>query len=111
MRHSSPTVHKGPRPSMVNPTSRVTAPTAGTSAAPRTAASRRSRPSRPPRTPASAGNAHHLRQLFRDAVQPGFHPGVQVPEVGFDEASAPLEAVVGYPHHLGPAVQPAGQLA
>src|SRR5690606_21573048 len=110
MRHNSPTVHSGPRPSMVSPTRRVTVPMAGTSAAPSSAALTRAITVPPGGRGRSVDTAHHCSQLLRDARESRLHPGVQLAALCLDQAAAAGDPLIAYPLDARTANQMGGQV-
>src|SRR5690606_34867757 len=110
MRHNSPTVNSGPRPSMVSPTRRVTVPMAGTLAAPSSAALTRVSNVSPTGMGRSVATAHHFRQLFRDARESRLQPGVHLSALCLDQSPAAGALLNPYPLDARSAMQMGGQV-
>src|SRR5690606_12566652 len=111
MRHKSPTVHKGPRPSMVSPTRRVTTPTDGASCTEATAPSRRARVRPARRKTVLSATGDHVQHGLNDALDAGFNRSVDAAPLRFDHAPASRDGLVGHPRHAGPPFGQRSQLA
>src|SRR5690625_6512980 len=97
MRHKSPTVHSGPRPSTVRPTMRVTTPTDGASCACSTAWKRRAGPCTKLSTMRSVATGDHAQQRFDDARDTRLYGGIDAATLSLDDATVRGAGLVGHP--------------